>query len=328
MPVQITILGLGQIGASIGLALDEHRDKLVRTGFDRDPLNAREALKRGAVDRVVHTFHEAVAEADLVLLCLPAGELRETLETIAPSLKPGAVVMDTAPLKAAMTAWCAELLPSGCHYVGLVPVINPAYLQTAEEGLEAARADLFHKGMLLIASSGGDAGAGEAVRLAGDLARLIGAEAFYADLAEADGLAAAVHVLPQLAAAALTRAVSGQPGWRDRRKVAGRPYAEATRVREDAAALATSAAHNAENVARVLDEYIAALQALRELIARSDRPGLEQQLQSAAEAREKWLQERERGNWIEADAPGPDIPTVGETFQRLFVGGLFKKKKS
>ena len=34
MTVQITIIGMGQIGASIGLALGEHKDLFMRVGHD------------------------------------------------------------------------------------------------------------------------------------------------------------------------------------------------------------------------------------------------------------------------------------------------------
>ena len=36
MPVQITIIGLGQIGASIGLALAAHKDKVTTVGHDKE----------------------------------------------------------------------------------------------------------------------------------------------------------------------------------------------------------------------------------------------------------------------------------------------------
>ena len=47
MPVQITIIGLGQIGASMGLALASHKDKILRIGHDKKAEVEREALKKG-----------------------------------------------------------------------------------------------------------------------------------------------------------------------------------------------------------------------------------------------------------------------------------------
>ncbi|MBI3739928.1 MAG: prephenate/arogenate dehydrogenase family protein, partial [Chloroflexi bacterium] len=47
MTAQITIIGLGQIGASIGMALGENKTTARRVGFDRDPAVANAALTLG-----------------------------------------------------------------------------------------------------------------------------------------------------------------------------------------------------------------------------------------------------------------------------------------
>jgi len=47
MTIQITILGLGQVGGSIGLALAEHKENVKRVGHDKDPEIARAAMKAG-----------------------------------------------------------------------------------------------------------------------------------------------------------------------------------------------------------------------------------------------------------------------------------------
>src|SRR3990172_2420099 len=126
MTIQITIVGLGQIGASVGLALREHGELVRRIGHDRDFGIARRAEKMGALDKVVINLPSAVREADLVLLAIPIDQMRDTLEVIREDLNEGVVVMDTSPVKEAVAAWAAELLPPERHYVGLTPVINPA----------------------------------------------------------------------------------------------------------------------------------------------------------------------------------------------------------
>ena len=111
---------------------------------------ARQAEKMKAVDRVEANLHKAVRDADLVLLCLPAGQLQETMQLIAEDLKEGAVVMDTGPAKEMTSAWAAELFPAGRYYIGLTPVINPSYLHATETGIEAAHPDLFKGGLMAI----------------------------------------------------------------------------------------------------------------------------------------------------------------------------------
>lgn len=322
MTVQITIFGLGQIGASFALALAKHSDLITCVGFDRHAEAVREARKRNVVAQVKTDPRAAVQDADLILFCIPADELHETLELIASSLKPGAVLMDTAPLKSQMAAWAKELLPPGCYYVGLSPVINPAYLSERTAGLEAARADLFEHGMLVISNPPGTSG--EALRLASDLAQLVGATAMYADLAEADGLMAAVHILPQLASASLLTATVGQPGWREARKLAGRPYVDATgladHLTDSPPSLGTAATLNRENVVRVLDTYIAALRGLRDAIQAGDAAEVTSRLEKAVESRHTWWGQRQAGDWLAVDSKAPEIPGLGEHLKHMFLG--------
>ena len=51
MKIQITIIGLGQVGASIGLALAPKSDLIDRIGYDVDPKVMHQAPKLGAVDK-------------------------------------------------------------------------------------------------------------------------------------------------------------------------------------------------------------------------------------------------------------------------------------
>jgi len=132
MSVRITIIGLGQIGGSFGLALADQKELFLRVGHDKEPEVARLAQKLGAVDQVSINLPASVRDSDVILLALPIDQIRETIEIIAPDLKEDVVVLDTAPVKEVVTAWAKELLPTGRYYVGLTPVLNPSYLLLPE----------------------------------------------------------------------------------------------------------------------------------------------------------------------------------------------------
>ncbi len=317
MSVQITIIGLGQIGASIGLALAEHKQVIRRVGLDRRIGVAKTARKQGALDDVKINLSMAVSKADIVLLCLPSDQIYETLEVIAPDLKEDAVVMDTSPVKGAVTDWTKNLLPPGRAYVGLVPIINPAYLHDTMVGLDAARDDLFKDNLMVIAAAPGTPG--KAVKLAADLTRLLGATPFFADLAEVDGFMATTHVLPQLVAAALLNATVDHPGWHEARKLAGRAYAEATTpiiYHDDSNALRETVLLNHENVTRVLDGMIASLQNLRQDIAGEDGQALGAYLEQARQGRDRWWDQRLAADWMAEDR-GP-VPESSGLLRQMF----------
>jgi prephenate dehydrogenase len=99
MPVQLTIIGLGQIGTSVGLALAGKKDLIFRMGHDKENGNAKLAEKMGALDKTHYNLPASVRDADIVLLSIPFDGIRETLDFIKDDLKEGTVVMDTAPVK-------------------------------------------------------------------------------------------------------------------------------------------------------------------------------------------------------------------------------------
>ena len=323
MPVKLTIIGLGKIGASAGLALGAHPDKLVRTGHDRQPETAQKAKARSAVDRIDYNLPASVEGADAVLLALPADQIRATLGFIAEDLREDVVLLDTSPIKTQVAAWVRELLPPGRHYVGLTPAFGPTGVQAEGSGLDAAQADLFQGGLVAIAAPSGTPG--EAVELAAGLVTLLGAKPYFADLAELDGLMATAHLLPQLAAAALVETTTSQPGWGDTRKLAGRPYAAATEpvaAQDDPATLAAAALANRTNTVRALDGLIAALQSLRGTLAEEDAAGLQSRLEAARQARLGWWQERSSGKW-EAGSKN-DLPRSGDIWNRQLGTSLSK----
>ena len=327
MSVQITIIGLGQVGSSIGLAL-AGQNNIKRIGHDKDYGFARQAHKAGAVDEVKLNLPASVSEANVVILSIPFSEIRETLEFIAPDLQEGTVVIDTAPAKAIVAAWFKELIPHGRYYVGLMPAPGASYLHGIDLGVESARADLFKKGLFLVNAPHGTPG--EAVKLATDLVALLGAQAMISDEVEADGLVAATHILPQLASAALLDSTVDQPGWAEARKVAARPYASATAAmayHDEARSLGEAALGNRENVLRVIDAYMASLEKLRDGIEKGDSKSVIEFLEDAVKARDRWLSERTSADWQNLEQAKPDTQSFGDKLSRMFVGSMMERTK-
>jgi prephenate dehydrogenase len=321
MTIKITIIGLGQIGASIGLGLASHKDQVTTLGHDKSPETARNAQKLGAVENISYNLPASVEGAEVVILAIPFDEIQGILKIIAQDLREDAVVMDTAPVKAAVAEWAKKLLPPKCHYIGLTPALNPACLEEAARGLNAARADLFTQGVMAITAPHGTTEG--ALKLAADLVLLLGAQPFFAELVEVDGMMASAHLLPELAAAALAETVSGQPGWPDIRKMAGKAYADGTRSLdlEEPGALAEAVLQNSANTIRVLDEYIASLVSLRENIAGKDKKELQTRLEHARGGRLRWQLERGKGDWLAVESGRQELPRTRDILRQQ-IGGL------
>jgi prephenate dehydrogenase len=326
MPVQITIIGLNQIGASIGLALAKVKDQVTRIGNDRDPVVARQAEKAGAIDKLMHNLPSACREADVVILAVPVDEVRETMEVIAADLKPGVLLIDTSPAQTAAMKWAQELLPGDDRYfVALTPSLNPAYLMDTGTGVESAHADLFRNSLMLISSLPGIDES--ALTLATNLVQILGAATLFTEPVEADGLTAYSHLLPRLVSAAMVNATIEQPGWREARKLAGHAYAQATEPAlhpEESKAMGQAALLNAENIVRMLDEVIDEIHVLRDAIAAQDTDRVQERIDNARRGREQWWIQRLSADWEPKPTQGTRLPSGGDVFGRLF--GLRPRK--
>lgn len=329
MTVQITIIGMGQIGTSIGLCLSKHSDLVERVGHDKEIGIARKAEKMGALDRVDINIPNAVQDADIIVLSLPLDQIQEMLKIIAPHLKDDAVVMDTAPIKSAVVTWAHELLFEGRHYVGLTPMLNPQYLHEHDSGVEAARADLFLNGLVAIVSPPGTASG--AIKLATDFVHLLDCEHLFVDAVELDSLMAAVHILPQLMSTALLNSTVDQAGWHEGRKFAGRPYAEVTGPGvhlSEPEALASAVLLDQEHVVRMLDNLIANLYDMRTDIHEQDQESVFNQFKLAQKGRKGWWHQRWAAHWSAEDtAPSVEMPTAKEVMGRMIGWRRPKEKK-
>ncbi len=331
MPIQITIIGLGQIGGSIGMALERSKTSLQRTGYDKNSSVSRAAESLGAVDQI-KGLTAAVREADIVLLCLPLSELRETVQKISLHLKKNALVIDTAPLKSPMVEWTKKYLSTGNSYIGLVPAVTIEALAGLETGFKAARPDLFKNTVMIVDAPPGTPA--EVAQLTMNLVRMLGAKPMLTDMAESDGLMTTAHILPQLAAAVLLDATIDQPGWIEARKLAGRPFAGVTgglAYYDDPASIEVAALANKTVVVHALDVMLASLKGLRDDLQNGDEKGIRDRLENAFEARERWLNERGAADWLKEGGEALELPELGEQILQTLFGNRVidrvKKKK-
>lgn len=325
MPVQITIIGLGQVGASIGLALAAHKDSVFVVGHDKQFSVERAAQQKGAVDKTEHNLPKAVQGARLVLLALPVHQVRETLEFIAPDLTPGMVVVDTSPIKTEVAKWAKEILPSGCFYVGLIPTIAAEFLHESTTGLDSAKADLFKDSIFLVDAPLGTPS--NVLQMVTDLVKLIGATIMIADVLESDGLMASAYLLPQLVSTALLNATMNQPGWKEARKVAERAYHATTSIQDDSDSLWMLSLHNRENTIRVLNAMIQSLVELRDDVEDGNDEALKNRLKAAQSGREDWLSDRFSATWADRKTPSLEKTPLKERLLGSMLGKSTKDKK-
>jgi prephenate dehydrogenase len=136
--MRIAIIGLGGIGASVGLALQHAALDCVVMGYDIAPDALSDALQAGAIDHPAESV-AACADADLVVIATPPLSVPAIFQQLAPSLRPDTVLTDVVSVKLPVLRWAEQYLPDPSRFVGGHPIAG-----TEHHGIRAARADLFH----------------------------------------------------------------------------------------------------------------------------------------------------------------------------------------
>ncbi|MEL6860949.1 MAG: prephenate/arogenate dehydrogenase family protein [Pseudomonadota bacterium] len=134
---KIAILGIGLLGSSIAHAVRAYggADEVALWDLSED---VRSRASRVVPGTVVETAHAAVVDANCVIICTPLGALSELTETIAASLKPGAILTDVGSVKSKAATDMAAHCPAGVHLIPGHPIAG-----TEKSGPEAGFASLF-----------------------------------------------------------------------------------------------------------------------------------------------------------------------------------------
>jgi len=189
---RVAIIGLGLLGGSIGLAIADAAPDIVTTGYDFDPDVRAKAQQRSLVGSVCDAPAEAVANADLVILCVPVGAMEVAARDLSPHLPKGAIISDVGSSKKSVLDALSAALP-GRTIIPAHPVAG-----TEQSGPEAGFATLF-AGRWCILTPPADA-AEEAVKALSDFWTKLGAKVELMDPDHHDLVLAVTSHIPHLIA--------------------------------------------------------------------------------------------------------------------------------
>ena len=137
MSRHIVIVGLGLIGGSMAKALRGFED-FDLIGVDVSEPTLRYALEQDVVDRVEPDPEKALAEGDLVFLCLHPQGIVDFMAEHRDHFKPGAMVTDVCGVKGAILEG-AKVLPDTVSFVGGHPMAGTEF-----SGIQHALVNMFH----------------------------------------------------------------------------------------------------------------------------------------------------------------------------------------
>lgn len=135
---RIALVGIGLIGSSLARIIRQEglaREIVIST---RSPETLARAEELQLGDRYCTDAGEAVVNADLVIVSVPVGASEAVARTIAPHLKPGAILTDVGSTKASVVSQMAPHVPEGVHFIPGHPIAG-----TEHSGPDAGFANLF-----------------------------------------------------------------------------------------------------------------------------------------------------------------------------------------
>jgi prephenate dehydrogenase len=261
---RIAVLGLGLIGGSLALALHQADVAERIAGYDANPHTAHRAVERNAITQMCATAEEAVQQADMVILATPILAMPELLMRIAPALKPGTLVTDTASTKVQVVEWAGTLLPAHTVFVGGHPMAGREL-----SGIDAAEAGLF-EGCTYCLTPTPHTPSAAIVRLKEVVVRLA-AHPMILDAREHDRLVAGISHLPFVVSSALARMLGQDEGWSQMAALAASGYRDISRLAAGSPTMYRDiCSTNKEAIVDWLDALVMQLAELRSLIATGD----------------------------------------------------------
>jgi prephenate dehydrogenase len=278
---KVTLVGVGLLGGSIGLAIRAAGSAVRRVGVGRRMSSLDKALAYDAVDEVTLDMADGVADADLVIVCTPIGVMASMFERMAPHLPPGCIVTDVGSTKAEVVRIARRSLPKRARFVGSHPIAG-----SEKTSVEFARADLFQNAVCVVTPTKHTDPT--AIRDVAAFWRAIGGRPVVTSPARHDRALARVSHLPHAVAAALVL----QAGAEDLR-FAGTGFADTSRIASgDPGLWRDIFGTNRQATLRALAAFQRELTRFRAALEAGDGAAVSRWLERAKTRREAWVQQR------------------------------------
>jgi prephenate dehydrogenase len=280
---KITIVGVGLLGGSIGLAVRQRRLAREIAGFVRRAASVKDCEKACAADYATTDLLAAVSNADLVILCTPLAQMRSLTEQILPALKRGAIVTDVGSVKAGVVRELESIIAkAGAHFIGSHPMAGGEKM-----GVLAARADLFECAVNILTPTKKSNPA--AVRKLERFWKSLGARTLRLDAAQHDLLVSRTSHLPHVTAAALANLVLNPAQPKTQAALCATGFRDTTRIASGSPEMWRDIAlANRKNLSQSVDAFISELHKFQRGLKKSDATAILGFLETAKTRRDNW----------------------------------------
>ncbi|MFZ2654491.1 MAG: prephenate dehydrogenase/arogenate dehydrogenase family protein [Victivallales bacterium] len=287
MPVKnkktVAIIGFGLLGTSLGLVL---RGKgYNRIGWSRRPESRLQALEGKVVDKFFENPEEAVANADITVICLPVPMIIDFCAKFAKCWKRGAIVTDVGSVKEKIVKSVTPVLArNGVHFIGSHPMAGSEL-----SGADAAQSDLYEGAMVFLTPTARTPS--RQLDEVANLWRKAGAEVMRIDARIHDMTVAHTSHVPHIVSAIMTLTTLGDNKSRAvREKGCAGGFRDTTRIASSAPQMWREIIEsNSPAIIKAISEFEKNLKDFRDNISKCEYQKVEKKLQSAKQLRDSWI---------------------------------------
>jgi prephenate dehydrogenase len=280
---KITIIGVGLLGGSIGLAAKRRKLANEVAGFVRRENSLKDCEKAGAVDFATTDLLAAVSNSDLIILCTPLAQMLPLAKQFLLALKRGAIVTDVGSVKSGVMRELESLVKkSGAHFIGSHPMAG-----AEKTGVAAARENLFENAVCVLTPT--KKSSAVAVCKLEQFWQSLGARVLKLDAAQHDLLVSRSSHLPHVVAATLANLVLNPASPKTQSQLCATGFRDTTRIASGSPEMWRDIAlANRKNLSRSLDAFVAELGKFQTALKSGNDEALEKIFATAKARRDNW----------------------------------------
>ena len=280
---KVTLVGVGLLGGSLGMALRKRRLAKSVVGFVRRSASVVECASHGAVDFATLDLTHAVRGADLIVLCTPIAQMRPLVEQMLPALRRGAIVTDVGSVKGTVVRDLETLVAKrGAHFVGSHPMAG-----AEKTGVASARADLFAGALCVVAPT--RRSAPSAMRKVEQLWKAVGCRLLRLAPEAHDALVSRSSHLPHVVAVQLANLVLNPRYPVEQRMLCASGFRDTTRIAASSPEMWRDIVFaNRANLLRTLAAFTSGLARFTCALKRGDARAVSEFFEQARGRREQW----------------------------------------
>lgn len=276
------IVGVGLIGASLGLSHKNAKTFQKILGVGRSKANLDAALQMGAIDAAV-SLQECAKEADVIVVCVPVAQTFAVLHAIEPHLKPNALITDAGSTKSdVIMAAKTALGDKVAQFVPAHPIAGGA-----QHGAIAAKSDLYQgKEVILCPLQENSPVAIDAID---QFWSTTGAATHRMSALQHDAVFASISHLPHILSFALMLQVANSEDANVKLGHAGAGFRDFTRIAGSSPEMWRDISlANKTALLKEMDQYLNLTKLIRDMIASEDGEALLKAFTRASAERQKW----------------------------------------